>query len=128
MNLDQAKQYLSSLGIDVPDFLLQAILDDIEARKECLERHYTSSQIIRLYSLMIALSVSAQGGQYISSQSLPGGLSRSFRYKDDKAMWKGLTGQLRLIDTHNCLTDLIPPDPFNTANGFLMTIRGACKK
>lgn len=128
MTLEQAQEYLDGLGISVPEFLLQAWLDDLESRKDCLEGHYTASQIIEIFTLFLALKVSAQGGRYVSNQGLSGGLYQGFRYKDDKSLWKGLTNSLKLLDKHMCIIDLIPDDPYSTGRGFIFTVRSGCMK
>lgn len=45
MDLDQAKQYLRSIGITFPDFVILAIIEQMEEQKECLESNYSKSTI-----------------------------------------------------------------------------------
>lgn len=126
MTIDQARQYLDELGISLPDFILEALIKTIQERDECLNENYSKATVLLIYCYLLSLMATAQSGRYISSQSLPSGLGRSFRYKDDKALWVGQLGLLKGIDTKGCVTDLIPDDPFQSKKAFAMTFSGGC--
>lgn len=127
LTIDQAKQYLKTQGIDnVPEYMLQAWLDEIGSAQECLEANYRPSTILLIQSYLIALMAYGQGDKYISSQTAPSGASRSFRYQGFADRWKGLLGLLRGLDKHGCVTDLIPNDPTQTAHGGLWIAKGNC--
>lgn len=126
MTLEQAKQYLSELGLSLPDLVIQAILDTIEEHKDCLEANYPPSVIVLLYCYIFSLMAVAQGARFVSSQSLPGGLSRSFTYKTGIDLWNGQLNLLRLYDKKKCLESLIPDNPYKTKKARLTTVSGGC--
>ena len=59
VTLEQAKEYLESQGITIPDFVLQALVDQANSIQECLDAHYPASTalLIQLYLLALTLSV-----------------------------------------------------------------------
>ncbi|EPJ4510182.1 DUF7370 family protein [Enterobacter hormaechei] len=115
VTLEQAKEYLESQGITIPDFVLQALVDQANSIEECLDAHYPASTALLIQLYLLALMGLAQGDKYISSQTGPNGASRSFRFQSFSDRWKGAVALLRGADKHGCANDLIPPDPTNTA-------------
>ncbi|EBF1038233.1 hypothetical protein DB637_23290, partial [Salmonella enterica] len=115
VTLEKAKEYLQSQGINLPDFMLQALVDDVNSIQECLDAHYPASKALAIQMYLLALMGLAQGDKYISSQTGPNGASRSFRFQSFPDRWKGALALLRVTDKHGCANDLIPPDPTNTA-------------
>lgn len=126
ITLAQVKQYLSSQGIEnVPDFILEAWIDELGAVEGCLSA-YPASTALLIQSYLIALFALGQGDKYISSQTAPSGASRSFRYQSFKDRWAGQLALLRKLDKNGCTDDLIPDDP-NGSNGGIWLARGDCK-
>lgn len=82
VTLEQAKEYLESQGITIPDFVLQALVDQANSIQECLDAHYPASTALLIQLYLLALMGLGQGDKYISSQTAPSGASRSFRYRD----------------------------------------------
>ena len=111
----QAKEYLESVGITLPDFILQALLEQAGSIQECLDAHYPPATALLIQSYLLGLMALGQGDKYISSQTGPNGASRSFRYLSFADRWKASLGLLRGLDKYGCATSLIPPDPTNTA-------------
>jgi len=126
VTLEQAKEYLQSQGITIPDFMLQALVDDVNSIQECLDAHYPASKALAIQMYLLALMGLGQGDKYISSQTGPNGASRSFRYQSFPDRWKGAMALLRVTDKHGCANDLIPPDPTNTAFAGIWIARGGC--
>ncbi|KVI67843.1 DUF7370 family protein [Enterobacter hormaechei] len=122
----QAKEYLESVGITLPDFILQALLEQAGSIQECLDAHYPASVALLIQLYLLALMGLAQGDKYISSQTGPNGASRSFRYQSFPDRWKGALALLRVTDKHGCANDLIPPDPTNTAFAGIWIGKGGC--
>lgn len=89
VTLEQAKEYLQSQGITIPDFMLQALVDDVNSIQECLDAHYPASKALAIQMYLLALMGLGQGDKYISSQTGPNGASRSFRYQSFPDRWKG---------------------------------------
>ncbi|MGV3982909.1 DUF7370 family protein [Citrobacter freundii] len=126
VTLEQAKEYLESQGITIPDFVLQALVDQANSIQECLDAHYPASVALLIQLYLLALMGLAQGDKYISSQTGPNGASRSFRYQSFPDRWKGALALLRGADKHGCANDLIPSDPTNTAFAGIWIARGGC--
>lgn len=126
VTLEQAKEYLQSQGITIPDFMLQALVDDVNSIQECLDAHYPASKALAIQMYLLALMGLGQGDKYISSQTGPNGASRSFRYLSFADRWKASLGLLRGLDKYGCATSLIPPDPTNTAFAGIWIARGGC--
>ena len=126
VTLEQAKEYLESQGITIPDFVLQALVDQANSIQECLDAHYPASTALLIQLYLLALMGLAQGDKYISSRTGPNGASRSFRFQSFPDRWKGALALLRVTDKHGCANDLTPPDPTNTAFAGIWIARGGC--
>lgn len=126
VTLEQAKEYLQGQGITIPDFVLQALIDQANSIQECLDEHYPASTALLIQLYLLALMGLGQGDKYISSQTAPNGASRSFRYQSFPDRWKGALALLRGADKHGCANDLIPPDPTNTAFAGIWIGKGGC--
>ncbi|EPM9894702.1 DUF7370 family protein [Enterobacter hormaechei] len=124
----QAKEYLESVGITLPDFILQALLEQAGSIQECLDAHYPPATALLIQSYLLGLMALGQGDKYISSQTGPNGASRSFRYLSFADRWKASLGLLRGLDKYGCATSLIPPDPTNTAFAGIWIARGGCMR
>ncbi len=122
----QAKEYLESVGITLPDFILQALLEQAGSIQECLDAHYPPATALLIQSYLLSLMGLAQGDKYISSQTGPNGASRSFRYQSFPDRWRGALALLRVTDKHGCANDLIPPDPTNTAFAGIWIGKAGC--
>lgn len=123
---EQAKEYLASVGITLPDFILQALVDQVNSIQECLDAHYPASTALLIQCYLLGLMGLAQGDKYISSQSAPSGASRSFRYQSFSDRWKGSLSLLRGLDSYGCATALIPPDPTQQAFAGIWIGKGGC--
>ena len=122
---DQAKEYLDSVGITVPDFMLDALLEQANSIEDCLALHYSPATATLIQCYLLALFALGQGDKYISSQTAPSGASRSFRYLGFADRWRSGLALLRGLDKHGCAEHLIPADPTGAASG-AMWISGGC--
>lgn len=111
VTLDQAKEYLEGQGITIPDFLLQAFVDEANSIQDCLDAHYPTSTALLIQLYLLALMGLGSGDKYISSQTAPSGASRSFRYQSFSDRWKASVNLLRSLDKYGCASALIPADP-----------------
>ncbi|APW16437.1 hypothetical protein ZV20_01355 [Salmonella enterica subsp. enterica serovar Give] len=123
---EQAKEYLESVGITLPDFILQAIVEQANSIQECLDAHYPPATALLIQTYLLGLMALGQGDRYISSQTAPNGASRSFRYQSFADRWKGSLSLLRGADKFGCAEGLIPPDPTNTAFAGIWIGKGGC--
>lgn len=126
VTIAQATQYLNGQGIELPDFVLQALIDQVGSIQECLDANYPESTALLIQLYLLALMGLGQGDKYISSQSAPNGASRSFRYQSFSDRWKGALNLLRGLDKAGCATSLIPPDPTQTTFAGMWIGKGGC--
>ncbi|GKX60648.1 DUF7370 family protein [Leminorella grimontii] len=126
ITVEQAKEYLDSVGITLPDFIIQALVDEVNSIQECLDSHYSPSTALLIQLYLIGLMGLGQGDKYISSQTAPSGASRSFRYQSFSDRWKGSLNLLLGLDTYGCASSLIPPDPTNASYAGLWIGKGGC--
>lgn len=111
VTLEQAKEYLEGQGITIPDFVLQAFVDEANSIQECLDARYPASTALLIQLYLLALMGLGSGDKYISSQTAPSGASRSFRYQSFSDRWKASVNLLRSLDKYGCASALIPADP-----------------
>ncbi|WP_272675636.1 DUF7370 family protein [Providencia sp. PROV092] len=123
---EQAKEYLTGQGIELPDFILDALIEQVGSIQECLDKHYPAATALLIQMYLLALMALGQGDKYISSQSAPNGASRSFRYQSFGDRWKAATSLLRSLDKYGCANGLIPSDPTQTAHAGLWIAKGGC--
>ncbi|HBH6866685.1 DUF7370 family protein [Serratia marcescens] len=123
---EKAKEYLDSQGITLPDFVLDALVDQVNSIQECLDANYPASTALLIQLYLLGLMGLGQGDKYISSQTAPSGASRSFRYQSFSDRWKGELNLLRGLDKKGCATGLIPPDPTNKAFAGVWIGKGGC--
>lgn len=113
---EQAKQQLVSMGVDnIPDFMLQLLVDQVNSIQACLDANYPSGTALMIQVYLLSLMGLAQGHKYISSQTAPSGASRSFRWANLSDTWRGTLSLLRGLDKHGCAEGLIPADPTKKA-------------
>lgn len=108
---DQAKEYLKSVGITLPDFILEALVEQANSIQECLDAHYSPATALLIQSYLLGMMALGQGDKYVSSHTAPSGASESFRYQSFSDRWKGSLNLLRGLDKYGCATALIPADP-----------------
>lgn len=118
-----AKAYLESQGLSVPDVMLQLWLDLIDEKQACLGSGAAAK--LAAYALLSLLAL-ASVYRYISSQSAPSGASRSFAIQDFGIAWKSQMANLRLYDKDGCLDALVPSDPSKTKSGAIFVATGGC--
>ncbi|EOT1930170.1 DUF7370 family protein [Serratia marcescens] len=123
---EKAKEYLESQGITLPDFVLDALVEQVNSIQDCLDANYPASTALLIQLYLLGLMGLGQGDKYISSQTAPSGASRSFRYQSFSDRWKGALNLLRGLDKNGCATDLIPPDPTNKAFAGVWIGKGGC--
>ncbi|HIE3928612.1 DUF7370 family protein [Pseudomonas citronellolis] len=126
LTTDQAKEYLASVGITLPDFLVDLLVGQANSINDCLAEHYDSATATLIQLYLVGLLALAQGDKYISSQTAPSGASRSFRYQGFADRWKGTLNLLRGLDKYGCASELIPADPTQTAHGGLWIASAGC--
>lgn len=124
---DQATEFLETYGIEVPEYLLLAVLALANSANDCLEANYQPEVVTLIQSYLLALFAVAQGGRLVTSQRAVNGASRSFQYKSTAELWRGMGGMIRMLDKENCATGMIPPDPSETTFVGMWIGKGGCR-
>lgn len=124
MTEQQAKAYLDTVGVNLPDFILSALVEQVNSVQECLAAHYSPAVQLLIQSYLLGLMGLGQGDMYITSQTAPSGASRSFRYMAFADRWRGLLSLLRGLDKYGCTAELIPTDPTVSARAAIFSVRG----
>lgn len=111
ISLTQAKQYLDySLGISLPDFIVAAAVEKVEAAEPAMgEAGYSDADQTLIQSMAVALVAAAGDPRRIQSQGAASGASRSFKNGD--AALTALRRSLAALDTAGTVADLVGPDP-----------------
>jgi hypothetical protein len=125
ITLDQAREYLASVGIVMPDFMLQLFVDRANTIAPCLDEHYDSATATLILMYLIGMfGVVGGGGRYVMSQTAPSGASQSYRYGALADNYRSARSLLTLFDPFGCATGLIPPQP--GANLGMWVGQGGC--
>lgn len=122
----QATEYLESQGIELPSFLISALIERVNSIQECLDAHYPAGTAMLIQMYLLALMALAQGDRYISSQTSPSGASLSFRYQSSADRWAGTRSLLMGLDKEGCALGLIPADPTSKAHAGMWIAKGGC--
>ncbi|EFB2693606.1 hypothetical protein U2R66_000111 [Escherichia coli] len=115
----QAREYLESQGVEIPDVILSLLVEQANSVNECLDANYPASTATLIQLYLIGLLGLSQVARYVSSQSGPNGASQSYSYVDFSKRWKAAYSLLYSLDKQHCTAELIPADPDNTAHAGL---------
>lgn len=127
LTISQAREYLASVGITLPDFMLQVLVVQANSINACLiGAGYPDGTALLIKIYLVGLFGLAQGDKYITSQTAPSGASQSFKYGTLADRWKSLLGLLTALDKAGCATALIPPNPNAKSFAGLWVARGCC--
>lgn len=113
---EQARDYLDSQGIELPDIILDLMVEQANSVNECLDANYPASTATLIQLYLIGLLGLTQANKYVSSHTGPNGASQSYRYVDFNKKWKAARTLLYSVDKHHCTAELIPADPETTAH------------
>jgi hypothetical protein len=126
LTLAQAREYLASVGIVIPDAILQLLVNKANSIDACLTANGVSdddSLLIKYY--LIGLLGTVQGDRYVTSQRAPSGAAQSFRYGSLSERYDSIYNLLELVDLYGCATSLIPAKP-GDAHAALFIGQGGC--
>lgn len=127
ITIDQALQYLDSVGASLPDFVLSALVDRVNSIQDCLDEHYDPGTALLIQTYVIGLLGLAQADRYVSSQSAPSGASRGFKFQSFTDRWRSLSNLIKTLDKYGCSTPLIPNDPNQVFHaGIWVSTGGVC--
>lgn len=125
LTLEHAREYLASVGIELPDFMLQLLVDRVNAIDPCLiAAGYddATALLIKLYA--IGLLGVVQGDRYVTSQRAPSGAAQSYRYGTLQERYDAGLSLLNSLDTAGCASGLVPPDPSGGSLFFGVSVGG----
>ena len=124
--LEQVQEYLRGIGINLPDFVVQAMLDQVSSIQMCLDgAGYSPATQLMIYLYLISLMSMVAYDRYISSQTAPSGASQSFRYNSFQDKYRGMKSALQALDTSGCTDSLVPAEPGASA-GLWVSTGGKC--
>ncbi|WP_145585523.1 hypothetical protein [Yersinia rochesterensis] len=126
LTAEQAKEYLATVGISLPSFVIDALVEQANSIQECLDANYTPATALLIQLYLIGLMGLGQGDKYISSQTAPSGASRSFRHQSFTDRWNGSLSLLRGLDKYGCAAAITPPNPNNAAFAGIWIGKGGC--
>ena len=127
LTLEQAREYLATLGISLPDFVLQILVAQANGIDACLMgAGYSDATALLIKLYLVTLLSMSQADKYVSSESAPSGASRSYRYKSLGDAWRGTLNLLQSLDKAGCASELIPPSPEPIAHAGLWIAKGGC--
>lgn len=110
ITLQEAEEYLSHMGINAPDSVVEIHISMVERVWECLTSNYGEAQakLMGLYALTIMLiSAGASKGQ-LSARSAPSGASESFTTVNPSDVLASQSEMLQRLDTQQCLVSILP--------------------
>lgn len=125
LTIEDARAYLSELGLAIPDTVLTCLVASVNAAEPCLIGLGISECSIKLALLYsVGLLAIGSGARRIRSQGAPSGASQSFDYGDPRP---GIWSALRTLGVLDCLGPILPPEP-TSPRGFMMVGRGGCRR
>lgn len=126
LTVEQAAEYLRSVGIVLPSFMLELLVQRVNTMDPCLEgAGYDDATALLIKLYLIGLLGVVQGDRYVTSQTAPSGASQSFRYGTLTERYKASLSLLNGLDTSGCSGPLIPADP-TAAHAGLWVAKGSC--
>lgn len=112
ITLEQAQEYLASVGITIPAFMLQLLVDRANTIGPCLDEHYDPATATLILLYLVGLFGVVQGDRYVTSETAPKtGASRSYRYGTLQDRYRASLSLLNSLDTFGCSGPLIPAEP-----------------
>lgn len=127
ITVEQAREYLASIGITLPDFMLTLLVAQVNGIDACLTGagyDNATAQLIKLYA--IGLMGVTQGDRYVTQQRAPSGASQSFRFGTLAERYSAGLSLLRRLDTAGCADSLVPADPTGGGAFFGVSTGGDC--
>lgn len=108
ITLDEAKEFIKGYGVQIPDLVLQAMVDMVNAIEPCLQGYtppYTQGHIMLIQLYALAALALTTGSRVVTSESAPSGAGRSFKAHDDAL--KLVKSTLAGLDKSGCTDEII---------------------
>jgi hypothetical protein len=124
---EQAREYLASVGITLPPFMLTLLVAQANSIDACLiGAGYSDATALLIKLYAIGLLGVVQGDRYVTSQRAPSGAGQSFRYGTLSERYSAGLSLLNRLDTAGCAAGIIPPDPTGARAFFGVSTGGGC--
>lgn len=124
ITIDELKEYFASIGIILPDVILNCIVTKVNSVSDCMiNGGYDECDITMSMLVAGALIGISMGARKVSSQAVKG-ISQSFKYDSLSELQTMLENILNIYDPNGCTDSIIPA---KVASGFIMTLTG-CKR
>ncbi len=125
ITIDEARELLASVGIVLPDFILQRLVNKANSIIPCLVGNgYSADDAALIMLYLVGLMGTVLGDRYVTSQTAPSGASQSFRFGSVGERYDAIYGWLSLLDTHGCAAALIPPNPHEATAALFVSTGG----
>lgn len=112
LTLEDARVFLASLGITLPDVFLQLLVDQVNSVYQCLvDAGYPPSTIGLIQYYLLALFGIMQPNRVVTQQRAPSGASQSYAFGSLSEGYNKYTRLLLNLDTSGCTASVIPEDP-----------------
>lgn len=128
LTVDQARAYLASVGVSLPDIILELLVEQANSIDACLTGAgypAATQTLIKLYLIRLLGTVS--GDRLVTSESAPSGASRSYRYGTLTDQYNSALKLLQMLDTSNCTGALIPASPSAANAGLWVSTPTTCR-
>ena len=121
---EQVKEYFASIGITLPDFMVDCIVEKVNQVEQCMiDGGYSQCDITMSLLIASALIGISMGARKVSSQSADV-VSQSYQYESIDDLQDILVNNLAQFDPNGCTSPVIPT---KLNPSFLFTVKGCCK-
>ena len=121
---EQVTEYFASLGITLPSFMIDCIVEKVNTVEQCMiDGGYSDCDITMSLLIAAALIGISMGARKVSSNSVDV-VAESYKYESLTDLQDILNNNLSLYDPNGC-TDSVTPTKVNPS--FLFTVT-PCKK
>ncbi len=121
---EQVTEYFASLGITLPSFMIDCIVETVNSVERCMiDNGYTECNITLSLLNAAALIGISEGARKVTNNSVDV-VSESYSYGTIEEIQNSITNNLRVRDPHGCTNSILPT---KVNPSFLFTVT-PCKK
>lgn len=109
---DDLREYLTEMGLALPDTIIECLVAQMNTHQECLERLGLEPCAITLALIQAAAILSlGMGAKRITSHTAPSGASQSFSYGSQAELSSFLIASIKALGAWPCLGPTLPQQP-----------------
>lgn len=124
LTIEQANEYLAEIGLSLPSFVVQALINKGASMDACLDgAGYTDDDALLIKLYLFGMMAVTGGARRVKSQSAPSGASRSFDY--GVSQFREMRSMLAALDSSGCSAALQPSEPLSKAGLWVSPIHKA---